>query len=484
MACSTTQLDVLLANGQTKPVSKLKIGDEVDTFHQDTFERGKYKVIFVEKVNSKLLSLDFDGENIECSPNHRFYSKDKKKWIKAKDLTKGNKVLGLDGDLEFTRRKKIDKGEIVHLTVEGAHTYISGKVLSHNKGNVTYEAPPPPPKDKTFENYLKYQRERDEDSEYRDWVGDLQRYQGQKGVQTSGRAGWDTHKQQVKTKLAKGIIDFTTAENQLQDYATKYNLTQGTVAWAGGDDPRQYWERYDDDDIPEGGWTTVPDYETPDRWKEWSPQTALADLGEFYHGGMGDTATTLEMHPGGILGRQREYGIKRAYEELLGRQASEDELTKGLEGFENRYYTDIDSFKKGIVEGGEYKDKFQRSYLENYYDTMYGAEERDEEGKRTGTRTFNFDKSLLPTYHGDLESDTGVSLPEWKDTYEGTPAEIDFSMDNIRESRKFLYSAGLTNLQGTIDKEVQKLKNEGGREIARIGKEGDLYSSTVSAFNF
>ena len=31
---------------------------------------------------------EFDKEDIECSPNHRFYSKNKAKWIKAKDLTK------------------------------------------------------------------------------------------------------------------------------------------------------------------------------------------------------------------------------------------------------------------------------------------------------------------------------------------------------------------------------------------------------------
>ena len=115
---------------------------------------------------------------------------------------------------------------------------------------------------------------------------------------------------------------------------------------------------------------------------------------------------------------------------------------------------------------------------------MYGKEERDASGARTGTRTFNFDKSLLPSYSGDLEGDTGVKMPEWKDQYKGTPAEIDFAMDNIRESRKFLYSAGLTNLQGSIDKEVQKLKNEGGKEITRIGKEGDMYASVVNAFNF
>ena len=57
-------------------------------------------------------------------------------------------------------------------------------------------------------------------------------------------------------------------------------------------------------------------------------------------------------------------------------------------------------------------------------------------------------------------------------------------MDNIRESRKFLYSAGLTNLQGNIDKEVTKLKVEGNKEITRIGKEGDMYAGIVNAFSF
>ena len=122
---------------------------------------------------------------------------------------------------------------------------------------------------------------------------------------------------------------------------------------------------------------------------------------------------------------------------------------------------------------------------------MFGKEIRDEEGVGTGNRTFNFDRSLLPTYKGgtggsgsQLEIDTGVALPDWQDTYTGTPAELDFTLDNIRESRKFLHSAGLTQLQGTIDKEIQSLKNEGAKEVTRIGKEGDIYAGLVGGFSF
>ena len=500
MTCSLTHLNVLLADGETKPIGHLKVGDKVDTLHQESFKRGKYKILSIKKEKSKLLALDFEGEKIECYPNHRFYCENKRKWIKAKDLNRGTKVLGLDGYIKFTDRKKIGEGEVIHLDVEGAHTYVSGKVLSHNKGNVTYNPPPPPPPDKTFENYLKYQRERDEDAEYRDWLGGIQKYKGQKGKQTSGRAGWDAHKASVQNKLSKNLISFTQAEKELKDYATDYNLAAGSINYSGGDDPRQMWDRYKDKDGPDGGWTTAPTYETPDRWQNWSVNKALTDLGTFYHGGAGTSGAGTTgsksvdgsddglaggvTNTGGLLGKRRDTNIKAAYEEILGRSGTADEIATAKERFGSGYYSDIDSFKTGLTSSSEYKDKFQRSYLENYYDTMYGKEERDESGNRTGTRTFNFDKSLLPDYSGDLEGDTGVKLPEWKDQYKGTPAEIDFAMDNIRESRKFLYSAGLTNLQGSIDKEVQKLKNEGGKEITRIGKEGDMYASVVNAFNF
>ena len=91
---------------------------------------------------------------------------------------------------------------------------------------------------------------------------------------------------------------------------------------------------------------------------------------------------------------------------------------------------------------------------------------------------------LLPQYAEGLEGKTGITTPNFKDVFTGTPSEIKEQIQNVRDTRKFLYSAGLTNLQGDIDKETQKLKNEGGREIARIGKEGDIYQSVVSAFNF
>ena len=51
----------------------------------------------------------------------------------------------------------------------------------------------------------------------------------------------------------------------------------------------------------------------------------------------------------------------------------------------------------------EYTKKINDNYLDNYYDTMYGKQTKDEEGNMTGKRIFNFDASLMPGYKGDLD---------------------------------------------------------------------------------
>ena len=503
MACSTLKSNILLSDGTTKPIHQLRVGDEVDTLDQHTLKRGNHKVIFIQKSNSKLVALHFNKEDIECSPNHRFYSKNKAKWIKAKDLTKGDKVISLNGTLEFLSRKRINEGEIIDLTVEGAHTYISGNILSHNKGGSTTIVNEAPEPDKTFENYLKYQTQRDEDAQYREWAGDLQSFKAAKGKQQTGRSGWQAKYDTTKDQLSRGLLSYTEAQKKLQDYATDYNLAAGSVNFAGGSDPRSVWDRYQITDdpnteevesgtrTPEGGWTELPTYETPANWQNWSVDQELDRLGDYYLGTSTTDADGNVTTSGGLLGERRTQNVGTAYQQILGRVATADEIADATSNLESGYFNDLDAFKTSLTSSTEYKNKFGGSYLENYYDTMFGKEERDSEGARTGRRTFNFDRSLLPTYRGgtggtgsQLETDTGVALPDWQDSYTGTPAELDFTLDNVRESRKFLYSAGLTNLQGTIDKEIQSLKNEGGKEISRINAAGNLYSGLVGSFSF
>ena len=78
---------------------------------------------------------------------------------------------------------------------------------------------------------------------------------------------------------------------------------------------------------------------------------------------------------------------------------------------------------------------------------------------------------------------SGVVTPQFSD-FTGTPSEIEEQQQNVRDTRQYLYSAGLTNLQGEIDKETQKLKNEGQKELAKVTSQGSIYNSLVGSFNF
>jgi hypothetical protein len=220
------------------------------------------------------------------------------------------------------------------------------------------------------------------------------------------------------------LITYGDATGQLRDYAAKYDLTP--------------------------------------------PESEIADLTKIY---------TQELLPG-----RRATGVSAAYEELLGRQATEEEKGKALERFQQGYYTSVQDLKDSLVKGSEYQDKFNQSYLDNYYDTMFGKQGVDEKGKRTGQRTFNFASNLLPQYAEGLADRTKIATPDFGASFTGTPAEIEEQQQNIRDTRKYLYSAGFTNLQGEIDKETQKLKNEGSKEVAKISRDASIYGNLVSGF--
>ena len=244
--------------------------------------------------------------------------------------------------------------------------------------------------------------------------------------QASATSGYEPFKQSIESQLRGGLINFQQAQDYLRDYTTKYDMT----------------------------------------------------------GKEGDVGQFAQLYQTEIAPQRFGTGLEGAYEEILGRKATEEEKTKGLERFKGGYYQTVTDLKESLYKGKEYQDKFNRSYLDSYYDTMFGKEQVDTEGKKTGKRTFTFDKSLLPTYAGDLKGGTKVEMPAFGEGFTGTPAEIEQQLQNIRDSRQFLYSAGLTNLQGEIDKETQKLKNEGAKEVQKIAAQGDIYKSLVGAFSF
>jgi len=293
--------------------------------------------------------------------------------------------------------------------------------------SVTYY---PPPKDDTFAKFLEYQQKKESLADERAAAEKAEQKAADDARKAAGAAGYAGLRQGVTNQLRQGLVDYEDATSRLRDYATKYDMTP--------------------------------------------PEEDVTNLTDIY---------TKELLPG-----RRQTGIGAAYEEILGRQATEEEKTKATERFNQGYYTSNQDLRDTLYKGTEYQKKFNQSYLDNYYDTKYGAQAVNEKGERTGQRTFKFSKDLMPTMGNvqaeDLAKRTGIATPNFGDSFQGTPAELEEAQQNIRDSRQFLYSAGLTNLQGEIDKETQKLKNESAKELTKLQSQGSLYNSLVGSFNF
>lgn len=296
--------------------------------------------------------------------------------------------------------------------------------MGGGRGTTVNYSPPNIPRDDTFANYLKYQQEKEDRAQRRADEEKAEQKAAADARKASATASYSGMKRGVEEQLRQGLISYGDATSQLRDYSAKYDLAP--------------------------------------------PEEDVTNLTNIY---------TQELLPG-----RRATGIASAYEEILGRQATEEEKTKATEKFNQGYYSTVQDLRDALAKSTEYQDKFNQSYLDNYYDTMYGKQATDAAGKKTGQRTFKFDKTLLPSYTEATKNRAGVVIPDFADAFTGTPAEIEEQQQNIRDTRKYLYSSGLTNLQGEIDKEVQKLKNEGSKEVARVSKEGDIYASLMSGF--
>ena len=342
-------------------------------------------------------------------------------------------------------------------------------------GSKTVYNAPEIEKDDSFEKYLEYQKEREtrlderaQEEREKAAAQDLTR-------RKSGAKGLTDLYNRTSSQLQSGLISFQGAQDKLQSYIDKYDLTAGftpeTRDTGVEDDP--------DTEIDESKetFTFNPGYTDPDK----GAGQYLTNLQNMYQGEGGQ---------GGLLGQQRTAGIQLAYKDLLGREATQDELSGAMSNLQLQSYggAGIQGLRDSIKSSSEYTKKFNDNYLDNYYDVQYGDQTTDEEGNKTGKRIFNFDASLLPSYSGDLADKTNVNITtgeQFADYFsEGrTIAELESQQQNIRDTRKFLFSAGLTNLQGDIDKETQKIKNQGAKDIAKINQGTEMYK-LLGGFNF
>lgn len=155
---------VLMADGTSKPIEDVKVGDNVLTTDPETGKTGIKKVTAeIEGTGQKDLvrvTIDTDGKSgsktaeIEATAGHPFWVPELGEWLDATDLIAGQMLSSNSGlRVRITAVERWSQSATVHnLTVDDLHTYyvLAGAtpVLVHNAGGYT-----PPPSDKILQGF-------------------------------------------------------------------------------------------------------------------------------------------------------------------------------------------------------------------------------------------------------------------------------------------------------------------------------------------
>lgn len=128
---------VLMADGSTKPIEDLIVGDEVVATDPETGERVTRKVTKVWVHHDQLLDLFVEGEVVATTEDHLFWSVTDRKFERADALATGEIVVGdhgrtiaVSGFRRGSRRTEL----AYNLSIAGVHTYHVGtnEILVHN----------------------------------------------------------------------------------------------------------------------------------------------------------------------------------------------------------------------------------------------------------------------------------------------------------------------------------------------------------------
>ncbi len=145
--CFLAGTDVLMADGTTKDIEDVELGNEVLATDPETGETGLRKVTRLivtedDKHFNELSIATADGiEKLTATHEHPFWSPSERDWIEAGELTAGmhlrtdtGDTVVVTGNRAFTRHART-----YNLTVGDLHTYyvLAGNtpVLVHNAGN-------------------------------------------------------------------------------------------------------------------------------------------------------------------------------------------------------------------------------------------------------------------------------------------------------------------------------------------------------------
>jgi RHS repeat-associated protein len=129
---------VLMADGTTKPISEVEVGDEVLAYDPETGERGPRKVTHLWVHQDALVDLEIGGAVVATTEDHPFWNDTERRWQRADALDAGDLVLTADGGRVQVGQLASESrsGTAYNLTVDDIHTYYvqagDEEVLVHN----------------------------------------------------------------------------------------------------------------------------------------------------------------------------------------------------------------------------------------------------------------------------------------------------------------------------------------------------------------
>ncbi|MFD3551253.1 polymorphic toxin-type HINT domain-containing protein [Streptomyces goshikiensis] len=142
--CFLAGTDVLMADGTTKDIEEIKLGDEVKATDPETGKSGSRKVtrlITTEKdkhFNTLSIATEDGIEELTATHEHPFWSPSAQSWVEARNLTPGTTLLTDDGTtvIVTANRPYSQRATTYNLTVDDLHTYYvlagSTPILVHN----------------------------------------------------------------------------------------------------------------------------------------------------------------------------------------------------------------------------------------------------------------------------------------------------------------------------------------------------------------
>lgn len=117
------------------PIGELEEGDKVLAFNENIGETGEYEVTAVWEHTDEVVFLTIDGEVIETTSDHPFYTQERG-WTAVEELEAGFHVRRADGSYGVVEAVSatILSQPMFNLTVDEAHTYFvgNGDWLVHN----------------------------------------------------------------------------------------------------------------------------------------------------------------------------------------------------------------------------------------------------------------------------------------------------------------------------------------------------------------